>query len=495
MSPRTLARAALPALPAQVGRPGYAPEDLRTGIVHIGVGGFHRAHQAAYVDRLLEHQDQRSWGIAGLGLLEGDRAMDRALRDQDNLYTLVTRAPGGESEARVIGALTRYVLALEHPEEALALLTSPETRIVSLTITEGGYPVDQRTGEFDPAVPAVAADLVHDDGAPHTVFGLIVEALRARRSRGVDAFTVMSCDNIQGNGDIARRVVVGFARRRDPALAAWIEEHGAFPNSMVDRITPATTDDGRRLVAERFGIADAWPVISESFTQWVLEDRFAAGRPAFERVGVTIVDDVKPYEAMKLRLLNASHQAVGHLGLLSGYRYVHEAVDDPVIADFLRGYMTDEASPTLPPLPGVDLERYRSELLERFANPAIADTLSRLVTDGTDRISTFLVPVLADRLASGASIDHIALILAAWSEQVRTTVAAGGPAALDDSRREEVSAVVRAETPGGAELLQLSIFGPLREDPRLVNAYRRARQDLGALGPGVAMRALSTRTE
>ncbi|MFD6697953.1 MULTISPECIES: mannitol dehydrogenase family protein [unclassified Microbacterium] len=492
MSSAKLSNQTLSHLSAGVATPAYDRNEVAVGIVHIGVGGFHRAHEAQYVDQVLGVPGQQNWAIAGIGMLPGDRLMKEVLDEQDGLYTLVTRTPAGTDTARVIGSLARYVLAADDPDGALGLLVNASTKIVSLTITEGGYPIDQHTGEFDPAASVIRADAARTDGSPKTAFGLIVEALRLRREQDLAPFTVMSCDNIQGNGEIARRSVVGMARISNPELGDWIEEYGAFPNSMVDRITPATTDSGRQFVTEKFGIEDRWPVISESFTQWVLEDSFVDGRPALERVGVQLVDDVRPYEAMKLRLLNASHQGVGYLGLLSGYQYVHEAVDDPVIAEFLLGYMTDEASPTLPPLPGIDLERYRHELLERFANPAIADTLARLVTDGTDRISTFLVPVLRDRLAAHQPIEHIALILAAWAEYVRTTVASGGPEALADSRREEVIAAVHAENPRGAELLSMAIFGDLRDDPLLIDAYTRARTKLHSLGPGVAMHALST---
>lgn len=485
-----LNEAALPLLPEDVEVPSYPRGEVGVGIVHIGVGGFHRAHEAQYVDQVLALPGQHQWGIAGVGLLPGDRRMAEVLDAQDHLYTLVTRTPSGEDTARVIGSLQNYVLALDDPAAALALMVRPGTSIVSLTITEGGYPVGAH-GEFDASDPALAEDISRTDGAPRTAFGLIIEALRQRRAAGLPPFTVMSCDNIQGNGDFARTAVVGFARARDAELAEWIEANGAFPNSMVDRITPVTTDAGRDFVASTFGIRDGWPVISESFTQWVLEDSFVDGRPPFERVGVQLVEDVRPYEAMKLRLLNATHQAVSYLGLLHGYEYVHEAVTDPVFAEFLMGYMTQEASPTLPVLPGVDLPRYRQDALERFGNPAIADTLARQVVDGTDRISKFVMPVLADRLQADESVEHIALVLAAWSEYVRVTVAAGGAEALTDSRRDEVIPAVLSQSPEGTELLKMSLFGPLGEDERLIDAYRRARIRLSDLGPMGAMQALA----
>ena len=328
--------------------PGYDRDGITTGIVHFGVGGFHRAHLAMYVDALLTAGQARDWGICGVGVLDGDRAMAQVLGDQDGLYTLVRKEADGSLAPRVIGSLTEYLFAPDDPEKVIEKIADPATRIVSLTITEGGYAIDQVTGEFDPEDPGIRADL--EPGAtPATVFGLVVEALARRRERGTGPLTIMSCDNMAGNGDAARRVFTGFAALRDGALGAWVAETVTFPNSMVDRITPATADSDRAALAERFGLRDAWPVVCEPFTQWVLEDHFAAGRPEFAEAGVQVVDDVVPYELMKLRLLNASHQALGYLGYLAGFRYVHEVAQDPTFARFLRDYMDLEATPTLRP--------------------------------------------------------------------------------------------------------------------------------------------------
>ncbi|MDR1432628.1 MAG: mannitol dehydrogenase family protein, partial [Propionibacteriaceae bacterium] len=304
-----LNNANLAALPANVKRPGYDRAAVTVGIVHIGVGGFHRAHQAMYLDQLLSQGLARDWGICGMGVMPADARMRDALSTQDGLYTLVQKNPDGSQDVRVIGSIIDYVYAPDDPKAAVERLAAPNVRIVSLTITEGGYNFHQVSGEFDLGNPLVQADLADPD-RPATVFGLVVAALRLRRERGLAPFTLMSCDNVQGNGIMARRSFTAYAQALDPSLAAWMDTHVAFPNSMVDRITPATTDADRAEVAELIGVEDAWPVVCEDFTQWALEDSFNAGRPPYERVGVEVVADVEPYELMKLRLLNASHQGL-----------------------------------------------------------------------------------------------------------------------------------------------------------------------------------------
>lgn len=399
---------------SDVDAPGYDRSAISTGIVHFGVGGFHRAHQAMFVDRLLA-AGQRDWAITGVGVLAGDRSMRDALVPQDGLYTLVTSAPDGTSAARVIGSIGEYLYAPDDPQVVLACLADPATRIVSLTITEGGYSVDDATGRFAPQDPLTLGDLESDAKAPSSVLGYLVAGLARRWREGIPPFTVVSCDNIQGNGHVARTAVLGFAERKDPALAAWIADRVAFPSSMVDRITPVTTDEIRAMVRERYGIDDRWPVHAESFVQWVLEDDFPAGRPPFEDVGVQMVADVVPYELMKLRLLNASHQAIGHLGILAGYEWVHDVVREPVFRDFLLDHMRLEATPTLRPVPGIDLDAYCHDLIARFGNEAVRDTLARLVVDGSDRIPKFLLPVVREQLEVGGDIRRSALVLAAWS--------------------------------------------------------------------------------
>ena len=307
-----------------------------------------------------------------------------------------------------------YRYAPDDPDAVIEQMAQPTTKIVSLTVTEGGYNFHPVTGEFDADNPAVQADL-QPGAVPTTTFGLITEALVRRRERGIAPFTIMSCDNIQGNGHVASTVFTAFARLRDPELGDWVAAEVQFPNSMVDRITPGTTDEDRAQISERFGVEDAWPVVCEPFTQWVLEDKFSLGRPPLEDVGVQVVDDVEPYELMKLRLLNASHQALCYFGYLAGYRLVHEVAQDPLFAGFLRSYMDAEATPTLSPVPGIDLDAYKGQLIERFSNSAVRDTVARLCAESSDRIPKWLLPVIRENLAAGRAVPLSAAVVASWA--------------------------------------------------------------------------------
>lgn len=468
--------------------PRYDPQSLTSGIVHFGVGGFHRSHEAMYIDRLLNAGGHGGWGICGVGVLPGDARMRDVFSRQDNLYTLVTRAPDGTSEARVIGAIREYLFAPDDPEAVLEKLADPATRIVSLTVTEGGYGINNATGEFDPSAPDLRHDLT-PGAVPRTVFGFVTEGLRRRRERGLPPFTVLSCDNMQGNGHVAGRAFTAFARLKDPELGEWVARHVAFPNSMVDRITPVTTPQMRQQVADEYGIDDEWPVVAESFTQWVLEDHFTLGRPPLETVGVQVVGDVEPYELMKLRLLNASHQAMGHLGLLAGYTYAHEVCQHPAFVEFLLGYMAREATPTLRPVPGVDLAAYRQELIARFANPAIGDTLARLVVEGSERIPKFLLPVVREELASGGEIGRSALIVAAWSLYIAAVQEGRFPPLVDPRAERLTEAALREAGQPGAFLELRDLFGDLGQSARFRSAYLEARDRLRREGPLGAMQA------
>ena len=397
--------------------PPYDRADVAGAVVHLGVGGFHRAHEAMFHDRLLA-AGELGWGICGVGVIEQDAAMRDALSPQDGLYTLVEKAGDGSVEARVIGSLLDYLLVADDREAVIERMADERTRIVSLTITEGGYGLEP---------------------GPGPAFGLIAEALERRRERGGGPFTVMSCDNLEGNGELARAAVLEAARRRDDSLAEWTGREGAFPSSTVDRITPATTDGDRDEVRERYGVRDRWPVVCEPFVQWVLEDEFCAGRPPYEDVGVQVVDDVEPYELMKLRLLNGSHQALAYFGELLGYEYAHDAAVDDDLRPFVRGYMDDEATPTLPPVPGVDLDEYKDTLLERFANPALRDTVARLGFDAPNRIAQFVLPVVRARLAADEGIERCVAIVAAWARCAADADDRGDPETvlgdlLDDER-------------------------------------------------------------
>jgi mannitol 2-dehydrogenase len=482
---------------SRIAAPGYDRTRLQTGIVHVGVGGFHRAHQAMYLDRLLSDEATRpaalEWGICGVDVLPADRPKKQALAAQDSLYTLVLKAPDGSTEPRLIGSLTGYLFAPDEPGRVLAALTSPRTRIVSLTITEGGYNFSQATGEFDAANPAVAADLV-PGAVPSTVFGFVAEALARRRAAGTPPFTVMSCDNIRGNGDVARRMFAAFASLRDPAFGAWLAAEVAFPNSMVDRITPVTTAADIEQLRAEYGIRDRLPVVCEPFAQWVLEDTFPAGRPPWERCGVQLVADVTPYELMKLRLLNVGHQALAYAGYLAGYRYAHDAAADPVFARFLRGYMQAEGRPTLPEVPGTDLDAYIATLLERFANPAIRDTLARLAAFSSDRIPLWLVPVIRQNIEAGRPVTRSAAIVASWARYAEGTDERGEPIDVVDQRRTAVLARAAAQRRDPLAFLRdEQLFGDLAGRPEFTGAYlaalesfreRGARATYAGLGEG-----------
>lgn len=468
-----LSAATLGDLPAGVAVPAYDRSAVTPGIVHFGVGGFFRAHQAMYLDRLMAAGRDLDWGVVGVGTMPGDARMRDALSAQDCLYTLVVKHPDGSREARVIGSVIDYLFAPDDPQAVLDRMADPATRIVSLTVTEGGYHVNPVTGEFDPTGADLEADL-GGEGLPRSVFGFIAEAARMRRDAGTAPFTVMSCDNLPGNGEVAGTMILAFAELKDPDLAAYMREHIPFPNCMVDRITPVTQQPDIDDLATRFGVSDAWPVVCEPFTQWVLQDEFASGRPAYEQVGVQIVDDVAPYELMKLRLLNASHQALCYLGYLSGYRFAHEVCRDPLFVGFLLGYMENEGSPTLPEVPGVDLDAYRHQLIERFANPEVRDTLARLCAESSDRIPKWLVPVIRHNLNHGGPVERSALVVASWARYAEGFDEQGEPIAVVDRFKDKVMAAARAQAQDDLAFLRdPDFFGDLAEDERFAGPYRR----------------------
>ena len=490
--PLPLGLATLAAAAERVATPEYDPAQVSTGVVHFSVGGFHRAHMAMYHDALLGAGGSREWGICGVGVMPADSAMRDALGAQDGLYTLVERHGDGTSQARVVGAIREYLFVPDDPEAVIEKLAAPATRIASLTVTEGGYHRHPDTGEFDLEDPDIARDL-QPGAVPRTTFGLITEALRRRRSRELPPLTVMSCDNLEGNGELTRAAVTTFARARDPELADWIEREVRFPSSMVDRITPQTTDADREDVRTRFGIDDRWPVVCEPYAQWVLEDRFAAGRPAYEDVGVQVVDDVRPYELMKLRLLNASHQALGYFAYLCGHRLVHEAAQDPLFRSFLLGYMDEEATPTLEAVPGVDLHAYKRTLVDRFSNAGVADTVARLCASSSDRIPTWLVPVIRENLAAGGEIRRSAAVVASWARYAEGVDEQGKPIEIVDRLRDRLTAAARRQREDPTAFIQAAdLFGPLASEPRFVEAYTQALDLLHERGARACLQALAS---
>jgi mannitol 2-dehydrogenase len=472
----------------EVVTPTYDRSQVRTGVVHFGVGAFHRAHQAMYLDRLMAEGKALDWGICGVGVLPSDRAMRDTMAAQDCLYTLVVKHPDGTFEPRVIGSIVDYLFAPDDPDAVIERMADEQTRVVSLTVTEGGYNIHAVTGEFDATNAGVRHDL-EPDAVPRTMFGLITAALARRRSRGLPPFAVMSCDNIQGNGHVAQRSFAAFARLRDPDLADWVESEVAFPNGMVDRITPVTTDEDRAELERRFGVADAWPVTCEPFTQWVLED--FDPRPPLEEAGVQVVSDVQPYELMKLRLLNASHQALCYFGYLAGYRLVHEVCQDPLFARFLLAYMDEEATPTLEPVPGVDLDRYKPNLVERFSNPQVRDTVARLCAESSDRIPKWLLPVIRYHLEHGGGVELAAAVVASWARYAEGVDEDGLPIVVVDRLSDTLTAAAREQrTDPLAFVRNRELFGDLVDEERFTTAYLATLRSLHEQGARRTLEAL-----
>jgi mannitol 2-dehydrogenase len=458
--------------------PSYDRSALAGGILHLGIGGFHRSHLALYIDDLAA-TGESDWSITGSGVMPHDAALAQLLDEQDTLYLLAERS-NDRFSARVIGAITEVISTHVDTRDLFERMCDPNTRIVSLTVTESGYPVESHRFA---ATPELTADVLLE--IPRTTFGLIVAALDFRRLAGSKPFTVLSCDNLPGNGNVARIAVIGVAGLRSPELADWISQNGAFPNSMVDRITPQTTDRDRAWTTETFGFVDAWPVMCEPFRQWALEDKFADGRPDFGRVGVLIADDVIVYEHMKLRLLNGSHSGLAYLAALAGIHFVHDAVLDHRIESFLRRFMRDESAPNLQSPPGIDLNEYQDSLIERFSNSAIGDTVARLCMDGTSKFPTFIVPTIEDQLQHGGPIEMVSLILAGWCRYLRGVADDGSELLLayDPGLDRAVHAAKRSIHDPRAFLELEMVFGSsLRESSRLVDSFTRALDDLANLG-------------
>ncbi|MFL4996990.1 MAG: mannitol dehydrogenase family protein [Microvirga sp.] len=464
-------------LPSSVSKPRYARDELKAGILHIGVGNFHRAHQAVYLDDLFNAGKDLDWALMGAGIRAGDRAMRQALEPQDWLTTVVELEPGANI-ARVTGAMIGFVPVNEDGRAIVDALDDTALRIVSLTVTEGGYCIDPATGSFNPEHPDIVYDAAHMD-APRGVFGVLLAALKRRRDEGRAPFTVMSCDNIPHNGQVARDAVAGLADLVDPSLAAYVREQVAFPNSMVDRITPATSDRERTILMERFGIQDNWPVFCEPFRQWVLEDNFPTGRPALEDVGVTFTPHVAAFELMKLRILNGGHATIAYPAGLLGIHFVHDAMADPLVRGFLDKLETEEIIPCVPPVPGVDLQAYYQLIARRFANPDVGDTIPRLAQDGSNRQPKFILPSTRDRLKAGADVTGLALESALWCRYCAGTTDAGEPFNLDDPNASRLTPAALAAKEDPASFLDLrDIFGDVADAPQFRSRFETALKSL-----------------
>lgn len=484
-----LSERALGELGARVRVPDYSRADLSVGIVHIGAGAFHRAHQARYLDEYFRRSGDQRWAICDAGLLAGDQVLRDRMVAQDCLYTHIAKAAAGERDEAIVGSVVEYLWADSDRERLMDRLAAPETKIVSLTITEGGYSIRADSGEFE-ATPAVLADL-RKDAPPHTVFGVLTHALLRRRACGADPFTVVSCDNIQRNGEVARLALATFADLMQPGFGEWIRDHVAFPASMVDRITPAATDGDVAELEARLGYLDRCPVVCESFTQWVVEDNFPSGRPALEDVGVQFVADAEPYERLKLSMLNGSHQVIGFLGSAAGYEVVHEAVADPELRRAVRAYM-EEARAALGDLPGVDVVSYGDDIVQRFHNEAIVDPLERLCAFASDRIPKFVLPVVRANAGSPVRIRMCALTVACWAWSWQRRVEGGTTAKGLDNRAAELAAAAGSLRDDPAFFLRANeeVFGEVVDDADFVALFRVAFRALATGDVRSAVRSL-----
>ena len=467
----SLSDATLNELPQTVARPTYDRAALTPGIVHVGLGNFHRAHQAWYMHRLFQLGLDRDWAIIGAGVRPNDAAQRAKLLAQDCLSTLIELDPGGAS-AEVIGAMIDYVPVEEGNAALILRMTDPAIRIVALTVTEGGYYIDPATKRFDAAHPDIRHDAAHPD-RPRTAFGAMVAALKRRRDRGIDPFTGQSCDNLQGNGAVLRRTVVSLARASDPDLAEWIDANCTFPNSMVDCITPATGPKERALARE-LGIDDAVPVTHERFRQWVIEDDFCSGRPDWGRVGATFSDQVHDYEAMKIRVLNAGHQIIANPGEILSVETISDCMAQPLIGALFHKTQREEILPHVAPVPDFSPEDYLNLISRRFSNPAIVDTTRRVAFEGSARHTGFVLPILRDGLRTGAPVEGLALVEALWARMCEGTREDGTAIEPNDPLWDTLRAAARtARNRPRAWLEQRRFYGDLVDAPRFTNAFER----------------------
>jgi mannitol 2-dehydrogenase len=458
-------------LPKEVAIPAYNRSEIKTGIVHIGIGGFHRAHEAYYTDQVLQHKESKNWGICGIAMLESDSKIIKTLEDQDGLYTLIIKESDGTLTTRVIGSIIEYLFAPENPYAVIEKMADPDIKIITLTITEGGYNFDAATGEFQLTEPSIQGDLSNPN-KPKTVFGYITQALKRRKDRGIPGLTIQSCDNIQKNGDLLKRMLLTYIKEAEPGLIDWIEKQVTFPNSMVDRITPVTTPSDIENLKSVCGIEDTWPVICEPYIQWIIEDNYSNGRPDWESVGVQFINDVSPFEKMKIRLLNAGHSLLGFMGTLKGYTYIHDVVHDQIFAKLLRNFMDKEVTPVLDEVPGINLDTYKNSLFERFGNFQIKDTVARICLQSSAKIPKFILPTIREQLEAGGPIECSALVIAAWCRYNEGFDEAGNKYPIEDEMKVILQKKALDSHQDPLSFLRIeSIFGDLINSKKFTETY------------------------
>lgn len=463
-------------IPKVVAVPLYNRSVITAGIAHIGIGGFHRSHQAFYTDQLLQSGSATNWGICGIALLDKDIDIFNALSDQDGLYTLMVNEPDRTLKARVIGSITEYLFAPENPGAVIGKLADANIKIITLTITEGGYNFNSATGEFQIDDPLIQWDL-NNPHHPKTVFGYIAQALKLRRDKSISGLTIQSCDNIQKNGDLLKKMLLAYVNVAEPELVDWISNNITFPNSMVDRITPVTTQADIEKLKSVYGIEDKWPVVCEPFIQWIIEDNYSDGRPDWESAGVQFVQDVTPFEKMKIRLLNAGHSLLGIPGALHGYTFIHEALQDQLFAMFLRDFMDNEVTPVLDEVPGINLNMYKNSLFERFGNTQVKDKVARICLQSSAKIPKFLIPTILDQIKADGPVECSAFIIAAWCRYSEGFDEAGNKYPVEDDLNVILREKALYSHQDPLSFLRIeNIFGDLIHSEKFTEAYVRALQ-------------------
>ena len=451
--------------------PSFDRDQVKTSIAHIGVSNFHRAHQACYMHDLIENHNELNFGICGIDLLDSDRKIYNVLKDQDGLYTLIVKDAQGRYQTKIIGSIVEYFFGPENPMAVIERLANPDIKIISLTIAEDGYHLNEITGEFNQDHPAVAEDN-KNPFYPKTVFGYLTQAFKLRKLRGITGCTILSCDNIKSNGTTMQQSFFNYVKNIEPDLLPWLKENTRFPNTMVDRITPITQPADIDALKQDFLIEDQWPVVCESFSNWIIEDRFLHERPQWEKVGVQFVENVEPYENMKLQLLNAGHSILGILGTLHGYKTVHESANDEDFMCFLKGFIDEEVMPVLDSIETLSIEAYKTTLITRFKNPYINDSLSRICNESSAKIPAFILPTVKKQLQKDQIVNRAAFVIAAWCKYNDGVDDQGNTYNISDSMSNKLIRMATLSHQNPIKFLEIeSVFSNLKTNSIFTEKY------------------------